>query len=473
MKFKLQLFAKKQSSTSTQSVGGSEQSTESATVGGSSTHKEGGSTTNTQGRSVTNTQSHSETRAHSEGGAHSEASGIQYAAGDVEDRTQSYRDQYNTNYVEGQKVTDTYNRLQAELDSKPGFQSTYESKLGELYDQIMNREKFSYNFNADPMYQMYKDQYTQQGKQAMEDTMGQASALTGGYGSSYGQSVGQQSYQNYLNELNNMIPELRNEAYQQYVNEGNELLNKYNVTSDAYNREYGQYRDQVADWQADRSFDYGMYSDERQFDYNQFASERDYWNQEYWNERNSAWANQQQEDQSNWNDSQSVTNAQSRSETNYAETSNTNYWEDSNTNYWENSSSHSTGTNWNNTTSNSMSFGGGNGSGGSSGSWSGLKDLNYTSRNDGYVRGTDFGNDKAVNRNQSSKLGQEYHIQGLEEDSPLNNSSFMNNIVNNAKNADDLDKFLEKAYKNGFKFNGYTYQLDAQDINHLLNMLAK
>lgn len=179
------------------------------------------------------------------------------------------------------------------------------------------------------MYQLYKDQYTTQGKKAMQDTLGQASALNSGYGSSYAQSAAQQTYQNYLQDLNNMIPTLRNQAYNEYMQEGQDLLNKYNVSSDAYNREYGQYRDSVADWQADRSFNYGMYSDERNFDYNKFNADRNYWNQEYWNERNSAQSNQQAAVENNWNDAYSKQDTYSK----------TNYWENSNTNYWSNTAS--------------------------------------------------------------------------------------------------------------------------------------
>ena len=95
--------------------------------------------------------------------------------------------------------------------------------------------------NEDAMYQMYKDQYQQGGQRAMRDTIGQASALTGGYGSSYAQTAGQQTYQGYLQELNQLIPQLRQQAYEEYRDEGQDLLNKYNITSNAYDREYGQH----------------------------------------------------------------------------------------------------------------------------------------------------------------------------------------------------------------------------------------
>ena len=77
---------------------------------------------------------------------------------------------------------------------KPTYAGTFEDQLRDLYSQIQDRPDFSYDVNADPLYDMYKDKYVQQGKLAMKDTMGQAAALTGGYGSTYGQQVGQQTY---------------------------------------------------------------------------------------------------------------------------------------------------------------------------------------------------------------------------------------------------------------------------------------
>ena len=215
--------------TSTKSGSKSQQQTQSQQNTASNSTSDYGSTTNSH--SETNTSSHSE------GGSHSESYGKSWASGKVEDTTQAQRDKYNQDYAEGQKVTDAYNRLQETLDNKPTFQSKFENQLDTIFNQIMNRDKFNYDFNADNMYKMYKDNYTAQGQKAMQDTMGQANANTGGYGSSYSQSAGQQTYQNYLQKANDIIPTLRDEAYQQYQDEGTDLNNKYNLTNTAYNRE--------------------------------------------------------------------------------------------------------------------------------------------------------------------------------------------------------------------------------------------
>ena len=97
----------------------------------------------------------------------------------------------------------------------------------EALEAYMNREDFQYDVNADALYQQYKDRYMEMGRDAMEDTMGQAAALTGGYGSSYSQSVGQQAYNSYLQQLGDVVPELYQLAYDRYQDKGDQLYKTY------------------------------------------------------------------------------------------------------------------------------------------------------------------------------------------------------------------------------------------------------
>ena len=135
---------------------------------------------------------------------------------------------------------------------RPTYAGTFEDQLSGIMDKIMNREKFSYDVNADPLYDMYKDKYVQQGKLAMKDTMGQAAALTGGYGSTYGQQVGQQTYDAYLQNLSAVIPELYGMAYDQYQDEGDDLAKQAALVGDMRDTEYGRYRDAMGDWEYDQ-----------------------------------------------------------------------------------------------------------------------------------------------------------------------------------------------------------------------------
>lgn len=135
----------------------------------------------------------------------------------------------------------------------PTYQGTYENQLNDLYGRIANREPFSYDVNADPLYDLYKDKYIQGGKLAMKDTMGQAAALTGGYGNTYGQQVGQQAYDAYLQNLSAVIPELYGMAYDKWRDEGNDLKDLYGMVGARRDTEYGQWRDLMSDYNVNRS----------------------------------------------------------------------------------------------------------------------------------------------------------------------------------------------------------------------------
>ena len=76
----------------------------------------------------------------------------------------------------------------------PDFTSSYDGEIGRLFEKIVQRPAFRYDAESDPLFNSYRDRTVREGRLAMQDTMGQAAHLTGGYGSSYGQAVGQQQY---------------------------------------------------------------------------------------------------------------------------------------------------------------------------------------------------------------------------------------------------------------------------------------
>lgn len=131
--------------------------------------------------------------------------------------------------------------LNSALAQTPTYAGTYDAQLNTIYNQIMNRDPFTFDLNSDILYNQYKDQYMRLGEMAMMDTMGQAAALTGGYGSTYSQAVGQQQYNAYLQQLNEVVPDIYNMAYDRYTQEGQDLQNRYAVTSDMQQGEYNRY----------------------------------------------------------------------------------------------------------------------------------------------------------------------------------------------------------------------------------------
>ena len=158
-------------------------------------------------------------------------------------------------YTPSDTVTQAEAMLQQQMAQKPGaYQSTWAGQLNDTIAQILNRDKFSYDLNSDALYQQYADQYTTQGKLAMMDTMGQVAAMTGGYGNSYAQTAGQQAYQAYLQQLNDVVPELYGMARDQYNQEGQQLYDQASLLAGMEDQEYGRYQDQLSQYYTDLEY---------------------------------------------------------------------------------------------------------------------------------------------------------------------------------------------------------------------------
>lgn len=138
------------------------------------------------------------------------------------------------------KKTSQYEKkVENYADFNYGRQADYDS----IIDSIINRDAFNYDATGDALYENYKNQYTALGQLAMKNTMGQASAMTGGYGSSYSQMAGQQAFDAYMNQLSEKIPELYQLAQNTYQMETDNLNNKFSVLSSDRQAQYGEYND--------------------------------------------------------------------------------------------------------------------------------------------------------------------------------------------------------------------------------------
>nr|DAY24873.1 MAG TPA: hypothetical protein [Caudoviricetes sp.] len=164
---------------------------------------------------------------------------------------------------------DTYNKR----NSMTGYTYKNAAEMEKVRDQYMNREDFKYDLGSDMLYQQARDQYKALGKMAMQDTIGRASSLTGGYANSYAASAGNQAYNQYLQALNENIPDYYAMALDAYDRAGNNLLNKYNIYQTEDSEGYSRYMNELnylmslaqaesSDAQANRSFD----ESKRQFD---------------------------------------------------------------------------------------------------------------------------------------------------------------------------------------------------------------
>ena len=143
----------------------------------------------------------------------------------------------------GSEYTDTMEALRRAESVLPDFTTDYDGEIRKLYEQIVSRPAFRYDPGSDPLYQSYRTQMVSEGSRAMRDTTGQAAALTGGYGSSYAESAGQQAYGLYLQKLGQAMPELYKSAYDRYRAEGEGLRADLNTAKSLAESEYGRKRE--------------------------------------------------------------------------------------------------------------------------------------------------------------------------------------------------------------------------------------
>lgn len=204
-------------------------------------------------------------------------------------------------YQRSGRVNEYYNKTRNLEKNKPDeFESKYEDQISSILDNIMNRPKFSYTSEDmvnDDLYKMYRDQYMRQGNLAMRDTMGNAAALTGGYGNTYASAAGQQAYDNYVAQLNDKALDFYDRAYQRYADEGQNLYNQMNVVTGLDNTDYQRYRDGVNDYYNDLNYYNGRYNQEYGYDYGEYQDRvtADQWAQEF------AFQKQQAaQEQANW-----------------------------------------------------------------------------------------------------------------------------------------------------------------------------
>lgn len=179
--------------------------------------------------------------------------------------SQDLYNKMNQSFSVSQAYIDAMNYTNDLLKKLSEGKTSYTDQVKEMLDQINGREKFSYDPNADTMFQTYLSGMVDKGKMAMQDTMGQASALTGGYGSTYAQTAGNNAYNQYIQEAYGAMPDYYELAMQAYQAEGQDMYNKLNALSTADQDEYSRLYNSFL---ANSSRDQQMYTNE----YNEWMS---------------------------------------------------------------------------------------------------------------------------------------------------------------------------------------------------------
>lgn len=169
----------------------------------------------------------------------------------------------------------------------PSYVNNNANQINSMFNELINRGKFSYNAESDPLYQNYADQYTRNGSRAMQDTLAQISSRTGGLASSYAGTAAQQTYGNYMQALNDKIPELYQLAYSMWRDEGNEMRDNLNLLRDMDRDEFEKYKVQLGQFNTDRAFANDNYWNDLSYNNNiaQQQLAKNQWDQEFkWNQ---------------------------------------------------------------------------------------------------------------------------------------------------------------------------------------------
>lgn len=218
--------------------------------------------------------------------------------------SQGVLDQMNKPFNVSQAYLDAMAYTNQLLEQLSTGKTSYTERLDSLLGQIQNRDKFSYDMNSDPMFQQALASAMRSGKTAMQDTMGQASMLTGGYGSSYATSAASQAYNAYIQDAYDNLPEYYNMALEAYNLEGQDMYNQLAALSDAdmkeYERNYNAFNANMANAQQMYNNEYTQWADsiqqalnnanlqlnENNQMFNQLFNYTNMMNDEYWKDAN-------------------------------------------------------------------------------------------------------------------------------------------------------------------------------------------
>ena len=146
----------------------------------------------------------------------------------------------NAQFQTPSAVTQADAWLSQQLQQIQSGKTSYSDDVRNMMDKIMNREKFSYDVDKDPLFQQALASAMNSGKTAMQDTIGQASALTGGYGSSYATSAGNQAYNSFIEDAYDNLPQYYQMALEAYQMEGDEMYRQYGMLSEQDDKEYNR-----------------------------------------------------------------------------------------------------------------------------------------------------------------------------------------------------------------------------------------
>lgn len=128
------------------------------------------------------------------------------------------------------------------------YQSKYDEQINSLVDQIINRQKFSYDYRNDDKYAAYKKSAEDSARVAANNSMALGARMSGGYGNSYAQNAAAQAYAEQMAKVTDKIPEYEQLAYERDRTDRSDMLDNLSLLNQRESTDYSRYRDLVGDY---------------------------------------------------------------------------------------------------------------------------------------------------------------------------------------------------------------------------------
>lgn len=182
-------------------------------------------------------------------------------------------------------VNDILAQMSRTLTNPPEF--NYQGSEWDAIREALAKQYVNQNYSdwtQGDEYAALRDRYTDMGRQAMQDTLGQVSSRTGGLASSYAGSAAQQA-------MNSYMAQLEPQARQQFASLMDTILGQWNTAGSMadldYNRyvdKYGYDRQNWLDTADGLNTMYGAYTGQENQAYNRFRDDQNYaLQQQQWN----------------------------------------------------------------------------------------------------------------------------------------------------------------------------------------------
>ncbi|MBR2101022.1 MAG: hypothetical protein IJ927_06920 [Eubacterium sp.] len=202
----------------------------------------------------------------------------------VSNNTKKKRNATFAPYQAGEDVKNSLINLSSIQDYNPYYQNSYANELKSIYQKIKEAPDFNYSSENDAAYRKFADEYNALAALAIADNQAQAQNLTGGYGSSYADTVASQSLQALNESAENAKPQFLENAEAAYAANNDALKELYQAVSGASESELADYTSTAEAYNAALKAAQKEYGDTRDFDFDNQSQNRDFWAEQYANE---------------------------------------------------------------------------------------------------------------------------------------------------------------------------------------------